>query len=526
MALILAAIATREALIGNVLLLVQIAPLWGVPIYIGIFAATLSSALASLVGAPRVFQSLCRDNIFPFLAWFGKGHGVDDEPRRAYALTFVLSMAVILIGELDVIASLISQLFLATYAVVNYACFAASVSDAPGFRPSFRYYNPWVSLLGAAMCLFFMILIDWRSASVAVVLGAVIIKYVQIKQPDVNWGSASQARAYVDTLRKSLQLRDVKKHVKTYRPAFLVSTGDPEGREPLLRFVTQFQKGGAGVVIAGNVVVGDDVFHTLPAYHVANSNEEWLLKKGYRVFLDTVVAENVRAGVQALMCTSGLGALKPNTLVVGYPREGWNEWEDERKVAYTGMIADALDLRFGVMLCRDIPNLNFDTPYESTIDIYWLVDDGGLKLLLPFLLLSNSIWSQCKLRVMFRARKDHQLTADQAKMTRLLSKFRIRAEVVPLENLEQPPSALTRKYFEETTGLTVEKDPTLGRYMRIGEVARGLSANSALLFMTLPVPKAKGSGVDYMHWIDAMSSNLPPLVLVRGSQESVLTFEA
>ena len=60
-------------------------------IYAGIYAATISSALASLVGAPRILQAVARDNLFPFLSYFSTGYGSSDEPLRAYVLTMIIA---------------------------------------------------------------------------------------------------------------------------------------------------------------------------------------------------------------------------------------------------------------------------------------------------------------------------------------------------------------------------------------------------------------------------------------------------
>jgi len=66
--------------------------------YAGCFAATLSSTLACFVSAPKVFQALCRDKLFPYLHFFAKGYGKNQEPLRAYALTFVIALGFILVG--------------------------------------------------------------------------------------------------------------------------------------------------------------------------------------------------------------------------------------------------------------------------------------------------------------------------------------------------------------------------------------------------------------------------------------------
>lgn len=98
----------------------------------GIFSASLSSALASLVSAPKVFQAVCQDKIFPRIDFFAVGHGKDNEPWRGYFLTYFIACAFISLGELNVIAPIISNFFLMSYALVNFSCFDASISKTPG----------------------------------------------------------------------------------------------------------------------------------------------------------------------------------------------------------------------------------------------------------------------------------------------------------------------------------------------------------------------------------------------------------
>ena len=65
---------------------------WGPLITCGIVAATLSSALASLVSAPKIFQSFANDELLPWIKWFGKPYGSNGEPRRAYLLAFIIAL--------------------------------------------------------------------------------------------------------------------------------------------------------------------------------------------------------------------------------------------------------------------------------------------------------------------------------------------------------------------------------------------------------------------------------------------------
>lgn len=84
---------TCEYGLMNSFQVIELCSLFGPIIYAGCFAATLSSALASLVSAPKVFQALCKDKLYPKIEWFAKGYGKSNEPVRGYILTFFIACA-------------------------------------------------------------------------------------------------------------------------------------------------------------------------------------------------------------------------------------------------------------------------------------------------------------------------------------------------------------------------------------------------------------------------------------------------
>ncbi|KAK6030380.1 amino acid permease, partial [Ostertagia ostertagi] len=108
--------------------MVTVTSVWPPLITIGIVASSLCSAMSSLVSAPR---AVCTDKLIPKLAFFAKGYGPGNDPRRAYALAFLITVFVVMIGNLNVIAPFISNFFLCAYALVNYACFTACLSQTP-----------------------------------------------------------------------------------------------------------------------------------------------------------------------------------------------------------------------------------------------------------------------------------------------------------------------------------------------------------------------------------------------------------
>lgn len=262
----------------------------------GIFSASLSSALASLVSAPKIFQAVGKDKIFPKIEYFAKGYGKDNEPWRGYVLTFVIACLFIIIGELNEIAPIISNFFLMSYALVNYACFDASVSKTPGWRPSFKYYNKWVSFFGALLCITIMFLIKWWAALVSFLSIIAIYAYVKQAKPDVNWGSTRQAHIYRKSLEYSLKLMNIKEHVKNYRPNFLVLTGEPSKRPALCDFIASISKNTSLMVCANVNSESDDLLRP----NLVDINN-WLRKRKLKSFFTEINAKTIRHGAQCLM---------------------------------------------------------------------------------------------------------------------------------------------------------------------------------------------------------------------------------
>ncbi|XP_043106372.1 solute carrier family 12 member 2 isoform X2 [Puntigrus tetrazona] len=588
----------------------------------GIFSATLSSALASLVSAPKVFQALCKDNIYPGIAIFGKGYGKNNEPLRGYFLTFGIALAFILIAELNVIAPIISNFFLASYALINFSVFHASLANSPGWRPSFKYYNMWVSLAGAILCCVVMFIINWWAALLTNVIVLSLYIYVSYKKPDVNWGSSTQALTYHQALTHSLQLCGVADHIKTYRPQCLVMTGAPNSRPALLHLVHAFTKN-VGLMLCGHVRVSS----RRPNFKELNSDmlryQRWLLNKNSKAFYTPVVAEDLRQGTQYLLQAAGLGRLRPNTLVLGFKND-WRIGDIKEVETYINLIHDAFDFQYGVVILRlreglDISHIqgqddssamkdvvvSVDMSKDSdgdsskpsskatsvqnspavqkekrsptvplnmaeqrlldasqqfqqkqgkgTIDVWWLFDDGGLTLLIPYLIANKKKWKDCKIRV-FIGGKINRIDHDRRAMATLLSKFRIDfSDITVLGDINTKPKSEGLTEFaqmiepyklreddmeQEAAEKLKSEEPwritdnelelykaKSNRQVRLNELLKEHSSTANLIVMSMPLArKGAVSSALYMAWLETLSKDLPPILLVRGNHQSVLTF--
>ncbi|NXP31127.1 S12A1 protein, partial [Leiothrix lutea] len=599
----------------------------------GIFSATLSSALASLVSAPKVFQALCKDNVYKGLEFFAKGYGKNNEPIRGYVLTFVIAMAFILIAELNTIAPIISNFFLASYALINFSCFHASYAKSPGWRPAFRYYNMWVSLFGALLCCGVMFVINWWAALITYAIELFLYIYVTYKKPEVNWGSSTQALYFVNALDSALALTTVEDHVKNFRPQCLALTGAPMVRPALLDITHTFTKNN-GLCICCEVYTGPRKLCVKEMNSGMEKKQAWLTKNKRKAFYAAVAADSFRDGVKSLLQASGLGRMKPNTLVIGFKKD-WRSAPATQVENYVGIIHDAFDFELGVIIIRisqgfDISqvlqvqeelekleqerlaleatikendfeegkrgicgffkkasSLNIskhETKKESTIntiqsmhvgefnqrlleastqfkkkqgkgtiDIWWLFDDGGLTILIPYILTLRKKWKNCKLRI-FTGGKVNRIEEEKLVMASLLSKFRIKfADINIICDINIKPNKESWKFFEEmiepyrlhesckdlTTAEKLKREAPWKitdaeleafkeksyRQVRLNELLQEHSRAANLIVLSLPVAR-KGAVSDYLYmaWLEILSKNLPPVLMVRGNHKNVLTF--
>ena len=290
----------------------------GFLIYGGCFAATISSAIASMVGAPRVLQALAKDKLYPKLEIFAPGMGVNDNPVRGFVLVFFISLGCILLGDLNLISSLLSNFFVAVYALVNFSVFHASITKSPGWRPSFKFYNPWVSLFGMFLCVFSMFAMDWITALITFVVTAVLYLYIYYRKPEANWGSSAQAQVFVNALKAVQSLTDTRDHVKNYRPKILVLSGNPAHRPPLVDFANLLTKK-LSLLICGHVVKppGSENIQALK-----ENAQTWLKQRKIRGFYTVNENNSFEEGAKSCLTSAGLGKLAPNMLLIGF-KEDW-----------------------------------------------------------------------------------------------------------------------------------------------------------------------------------------------------------
>lgn len=177
----LGASVTPAELAGDQLIMQKIA-LWGPIVPIGLAAATFSSAIGSILIAPRTLQALANDKVLPFSGlnrFLAEGRGEANEPVKATLATSIIVFAFVAMGSVDFVAQIISMFFLITYGTLCLVSFLEHFSGNPSYRPTFK--SKWfISLIGAVACFIMMFQMQPVYASLAIVL--MVVLYIGLKK--------------------------------------------------------------------------------------------------------------------------------------------------------------------------------------------------------------------------------------------------------------------------------------------------------------------------------------------------------
>ena len=226
--------SNTEDLLNNTLIMKKLS-LWKWSIIAGIMGATLSSALGSILGAPRILMALGQDNIIPFSnVW--KKRSQNGEPRYSLLLTAIVVESSILLWDLNAIAPLLTMFFLITYAMINLAVFIEKGVGVTSFRPSFNIPN-LIPLIGGLWCLIIMFLINSVFAVVSILIIA-LFYFIQVKRGlKAPWGDIREA---MFTSLGEWALKTSSKMPQTsrsWKPNLMIPVEEPEKWENLIDIV-------------------------------------------------------------------------------------------------------------------------------------------------------------------------------------------------------------------------------------------------------------------------------------------------
>uniref|UniRef100_A0A4W5MXV0 Solute carrier family 12 member 6 n=1 Tax=Hucho hucho TaxID=62062 RepID=A0A4W5MXV0_9TELE len=437
-------------------------------IVIGSFFSTCGAGLQSLTGAPRLLQAIAKDNIIPFLRVFGHGKA-NGEPTWALLLTALIAELGILIASLDLVAPILSMFFLMCYLFVNLACALQTLLRTPNWRPRFSYYHWTLSFLGMIICLALMFISSWYYAIVAIVIAGMIYKYIEYHGAEKEWGDGIRGLSLSAARYALLRLEEGPPHTKNWRPQLLVLLKldeDAYVKSPrLLTFASQL-KAGKGLTIVGTVITGN----YLHSYGEALAAEQHQMdKEKVKGFCQCIVANKAREGISHMIQSSGLGGMRHNTVVMGWPL-AWRQSEDPQSwKTFINTVRVTTAAHLALLVPKNISLFpgNSEPCGEGYIDVWWIVHDGGMLMLLPFLLRQHKVWRKCAMRIFTVAQMEDNSIQMKKDLATFLYHLRIEADVEVVEMHNSDISAYT---YERT--LMMEQRSQMLRQMRLSKSDR------------------------------------------------------
>ncbi|MDJ0783131.1 MAG: amino acid permease [Desulfosarcinaceae bacterium] len=439
-ALVFAAALPNTELAGDYGAMKRVA-LWGPLIDAGVVAATLSSAMASFLGAPRILQSLASDRIFKGLTPFAQGAGPANNPRRGVLLSGAIALTTISLGQLNTIAQVVSMFFLISYGLLNYATYFEVRSASPSFRPRFRWFHPTASLAGFLVCGATMLAIDAATGIAAMAILLALYQYVLRTAGPARWADSRRSH-YLQRAREHLIAAAAEpQHDRDWRPVILAFTHDRHRRPRLLRFC-HWIAGQSGLTAAVEIVEGEGARARKDRDAAAATLRSDVKALGLPTFSLAIRTPEIGTALPYLVQSFGLGPLTANTICLN--------WVEQlgRGIPGLGSLKYAQNLRTVFRLGCNLVILSGDadrwqrlaeTPEsDKRIDVWWWGDadaSSRLMLLFAYLLTRHHSWSDAPIRLL-AADRSGPPDAARRSLTDMLEEVRIDARPVTVEGAD------------------------------------------------------------------------------------------
>uniref|UniRef100_A0A8C6LHY1 Solute carrier family 12 member 9 n=1 Tax=Nothobranchius furzeri TaxID=105023 RepID=A0A8C6LHY1_NOTFU len=531
---------------------------WHPFVIIGVYSSTLSAAMSNLIGASRILYALAKDDLFGKVFSVAKRTSRGGNPWLSVLISWFLVQLVLFSGKLNTIASIVTIFFLLVYAAVDLACLALEWASAPNFRPTFRYFTWHTCALGIIGCVVMMFLINVIYASASIAFMLLLLLLIHYLSPTSSWGYISQALIF-HQVRKYLLMLDVRKdHIKFWRPQILLMVSNPRSTVGLITFINDIKK--SGLYVLGHVQLGD--LSTLPSDPLQSQYDSWLSLVDHlniKAFVNLTLADSVRHGVQHLLFISGLGGMRPNTLVLGFyddclPRDkGSSDGQDYGEFGngkalgpqeYVAIISDAMKMLKSVVLARyfnDFERAQVTSPPSSTsgkvfVDV-WPVNllrpdsssyvDTCSLFLLQLACILNMVrdWRKAKLRLFLCVEEGRSVRGSEEKLGQLLKELRIKAKVqtVPWDQvvaLHWQRQDGWRKNFPSNA--TRVSDDYMSAVNRL--ILDQAQPPPAVRFLYLPRPPADTRRyAAYLRQLELLTQDLGPTLLIHGITPVITT---
>ncbi|MCK5051056.1 MAG: amino acid permease [Candidatus Cloacimonetes bacterium] len=446
----------------------------------GIFGAILSSAFGSVLGGPRVLQSLAQDKLAPsFLAKLSK----TGQPTISTWISGAIALIAVGLGDLNTVAEFVTILFLTLYVMINFSAAIESLTGDASYRPKVKV--PWfVSLLGSFGAIAVMFLISPIACILAIAFEIILFLALRKRSMRKEWGDVRAG--FWGTLARFalLNLRKHENDPRNWRPNILVFAGDVKKRLPLVQLANFFNQR-RGILTVCNMIIGNLKNNEINIKKEIEKMDETLDQAGILAFNEVNVVSQFESGTINITQANGIAGLHSNTIMFG--------WSDKKKrmISMLKTIRTITGLQKSSLLVRinELP----EKTGRDRMDIWWRGkhSNGDLMLLLAHLLSLNDEWKNAKIIIHTIILREEDREFMMKNVQDMIDEVRIKAE----------PQIIIKPQDKSIT-----------------EIIHEHSRNANLVFMGLKLP-LEGEEKDYVKRLEELSDGLKTTIFVRNGEE-------
>ena len=433
--------------------------IWGPIIPIGLACAAVSSALGSVIIAPRTLQALGNDSVFPLPKinrWLKIGREKDNEPINGSIITIIIAFFFILIGDINFVAQIISMFFIVTYGAICLISFLEHLSADPSYRPTFK--SRWYfSLIGAVLSFYLMFKMN---ASYAIFsISAMILIYYYISRNKTRYGGLEKLfKGVIFQLSRKLQIylqtKDIETHSSHWRPFVIcVSENSFESRDSfnLVRWISH--KYGFGTYM--HYLNG---YLSKLTYQESKSIQDQLLKLSEgnqsRVYIDTIISPSYTSALAQVIQLSGISGKGNNLILFEYQS---SKLEELKNVIENFQLLQATE--FDVCILRK----SFRGFGDKRNIHIWIspqdYENSNLMILLGYILLGHPEWEKGEIKI-FSVYNGNNPEENKEKLQKLINEGRLPISPSNIINALKELKKHGHKYYMDIENVDIVKKCT------------------------------------------------------------------
>jgi len=444
----LAISASPEELLDNQLIMGKIAIGGAVIVPLGLAASTLSSALGSVLVAPRTLQALANDASFPSMRlnrWLAASRSNDGEPVNATLVTLMIAVIFVALGNVNAVAEIISMFFLVTYGSLCLISFLNHFGSSPSYRPSFR--SKWyLSLAGFMVSVIVMFRINTLYALTASIVVILIYSYINHYHKNRKGLESLFANTLFQinrNLQVYLQKTESRRKEKEWRPGVICISKDSFIRERAFRLLNWLSYSyGFGTYLhridgyysrATSQQASEELAKLIDLYETSHNH----------VYVDTIISPSYTSAIVQAIQVPGISGMENNMVVFEYDKENpenLGEIIENMRLIKAG--------NFDICLLASAAK---EMIYSKGIHV-WIdfnePENASLLILLSFIISGHPDWKKSFIKV-FSTCKPGQMEDTRREMAELMSSGRLPITGKNIEIIEATNGSSVRSFIND-----------------------------------------------------------------------------